>query len=271
MSTFEQQRKKLIETCTLLADEIKECIPQSNHLVGLEHLIQDLKDDRQIITVLGEFKRGKSTLLNAIIGEEILASDITPATASVNVIHPSAHRQLTIEYTNGQIEEKELSLLELQDLTYEGEIDHTQVKRVTINLPIQNLDEKIILVDTPGVGDLNDHQADVTYSYIPRSDLILFVIDATTPLRKTELQYLKDTVIPLRKGEILFVLNFMDRIDEDEVEEVVDFVKKRIKKIIPNEDICLYRISAVEALEGEKYKDFEHLLSGMQQKIVTGQ
>jgi GTPase Era involved in 16S rRNA processing len=269
MRDFEQHRQQLIETCTSIAGHLKQSMPQSNHLQAIEHLIQDLQEDKQVMTVLGEFKRGKSTLLNALIGEKILVSDITPTTATVNVIQPSAGRRLTIEYHDGTAEEKELNPMQLQALTYEGEIDHDQVQRVKITLPIKNLDENILLIDTPGVGDLNDHQADVTYSYIPRSDLILFVIDATTPLRKTELQYLQDTVIPLRKGEMIFVLNFMDRIDEDEMDEVIEFVTKRLKKVLPDEPVEIYPLSAIEALEGD-CDEFSYFLEGLHQKIEQG-
>jgi GTPase Era involved in 16S rRNA processing len=270
MSDFQMYRQQLIENCTSIAGHLKQAMPQSNHIQTVEHLIQDLQEDKQVITVLGEFKRGKSTLLNALIGEEILAADITPATATVNVIQPSAKRSLTIEYQDGTAEEKELNLLQLQALTYEGELDHEQVHRVNITLPIVNLDEKIILIDTPGVGDLNDHQADVTYSYIPRSDLILFVIDATKPLRKTELQYLQDTVIPLRKGELVFVLNFIDRIDEDEFEEVIDFVTKRLRKFLPEDEVlAIYPLSALEALEGD-CPDFSTFLEGLNRSIEKG-
>jgi GTPase Era involved in 16S rRNA processing len=269
MSDFEQQRQNLIEKCTVITDHLKRSMPESTQLKAIEYLIQDLQDDQQVITVLGEFKRGKSTLLNALIGEQLLTSDITPTTATVNVIQPGPTRSLTIEYVDGTADEKELNPLQLQELTYEGEIDHERVQRVNITLPMENLDEKILLIDTPGVGDLNDHQADVTYSYIPRSDLILFVIDATAPLRKTEIQYLQNTVLSLRKGEIVFVLNFIDRIDEDEIDEVLEFVTKRLKKILPNEPIELYPLSAIEALAGES-QEFPAFLDGLHQKIENG-
>lgn len=248
---------------------LEENLPQSPTLSLLKDFQKDLMNNKQMITVLGEFKRGKSTLINAILGEELLPSNVLPTTATVQAIHTGSTRAMNVHYINGLNEELPLYSSHLKTLTYDGEIDHASVHHVEIILPNTNLPAHTILVDTPGVGDLNDHQLDVTYSYIPRSDLIVFVIDMTAPLKKSEIQYLIHTVLPLHHGNIIFAANFADRLEEEEYDEVIEFMRKRLKKITQLSELSLFPVSALDALTGDR-TEIDELLEEILAKLEDG-
>lgn len=270
MDNYEEKRNQLINQSNNLLTLIQQKLPNSLYKNTLIDLLADLESDGQMITVLGEFKRGKSTLLNAIIKNPLLPSDVTPTTATINVIKHAEEASMSIIMRNGEIIPKELSNAELQQFTFEERKDLQQIHHIDIGLPHTHLDKRCILVDTPGVGDLNEHRLDVTYSFIPRSNLIIFVFDATTPIRKTELDYLRDTVLKLKFGEIIFVANFIDRLDEDEWEDTMDYMNTRLQKIMGEEPFKLFPLSSKEALTNTEDTDFNTFISYMKERMIDG-
>ncbi|RXJ02222.1 hypothetical protein DS745_07480 [Anaerobacillus alkaliphilus] len=249
---------------------IKKKLPNSNCQQALKDLVVDVAQDQQLITVLGEFKRGKSTLINAFIQEPLLPSDVTPTTATINIISHSEETDIQVVKHTGEVEEHRFSRDILQNYTFEGAEELEKVHHINIRLNLQQLHEKLVIVDTPGVGDLNEHRLDVTYSYIPRSNLVLFVFDATTPIRRTEIEYLEE-VLKLKFGEIIFIANFIDRLDDDELEETMEYMEARLKKIMKDEPFQIFPISSKMALENPQDPDFQRLLSYMIQQLEEGE
>lgn len=271
MYHYEMKRKKLLDQCRDVHQLIEEKLPNSVYKATLSDLQTDLEADGQMITVLGEFKRGKSTLLNSLIRTPLLPADVTPTTATINVIKHNEKEKIEIHMQNGEVVKKNVRHDVLRQFTFEGGNDLQSIHHIDIELPLHNLDQSVILVDTPGVGDLNEHRLDVTYSYIPRSSIILFVLDATTPIRKTEIDYLKDTVVKLKFGEVIFVANFIDRLDEEELEEAVEYMGSRLKKIMGNEPFKLFPLSSKEALSNPDDQSFHSLISYLNHQLNDGE
>ncbi len=270
MTSYEQKRQELLANSKKLYENMERSLPESNFFQPLSHFINDLEHDSLMITVLGEFKRGKSSLLNALIQNPILPVDVLPATAAVSEIRHGETEKYEVYFKSGQVEERPLSRHELEDFTFEGTQDHKDINLLKLQLPLPFKNNRTILVDTPGIGDLNDHQLDVTYSYIPRSDLILFVINAASPLSKSEMGYLKETVMKLKHGEIAFVVNYKDRIDEDDWEESEEYIKKKLKKVLGEEPIHYYFLSAKEAQKNPQNEDFARLTEFLNDRLDNG-
>lgn len=262
---------QLINRCDQLLALIKQKLPNSLYLRTLTDLLTDLKEDKQMVTVLGEFKRGKSTLLNALIGNSLLPSDVTPTTATINIIKHAEATNMDIIMQDGEVINSSLSRETLRKFTFEEGKDLQQIHHIEMDFPLLHLAENVILIDTPGVGDLNEHRLDVTYSYIPRSNIILFVFDATTPIRKTELDYLKDTVLKLKFGEVIFIANFIDRLDEEEWEETKDYMNSRLQKIMGDEPYTLFPLSSREALMNGEDTDFNTFTRYLLERLSDGQ
>jgi len=266
-----EQLSRLVKQCEALLSLINTKLPDAFYKNTLNNLLSDIKNDEHYITVLGEFKRGKSTLINALIKNPLLPSDVTPTTATINVIKHSHEKGMTIFMQNGDNIKCELSEETLQNYTFEKGEAFQDIHHIDLQLDLHHLNEKVVLVDTPGVGDLNEHRLDVTYSYIPRSNLVMFVFDATTPIRKTELDYLQDTVLKLKFGEIIFVANFIDRLDEEEMEETMDYMETRLKKVMKEESFTIFPISSREAMKNPHDPDFARLENYIQQQLVQGE
>ncbi|MFC4322570.1 dynamin family protein [Litchfieldia salsa] len=270
MHNYKEKQTQLLQQCQSLLTLIEEKIPHAPYKSTITDLLHDLQTDEHLITVLGEFKRGKSTLINALIEQPLLPSDVTPTTATINVIKHSDSNGMTVYMQDGEVIEDRLSSNHLKSFTFEEGSNLQDIHHIEIKLPYEHLDQKVVIVDTPGVGDLNEHRLDVTYSYIPRSTIVLFVFDATTPIRKSEVDYLTETVLKLAFGEIVFVANFIDRLDEEELEETMDYMKARLKKVMKDEPFKLFALSSKDALENPQNPEFKQLLSYLKSQSQQG-
>lgn len=272
MKSTEEAIQQLFTRAIKLQNMVKEKLADSSQQKRLADLIIDLENNEHIITVLGEFKRGKSTLMNALIHQQLLPSDVTPTTATINIIKHADFSSLKVYLENGDVLEKQLVKEELQKMTFSNGSDFTHINHVEISMPFSQFGENVVLVDTPGVGDLNEHRIDVTYSYIPRSSVVIFVIDCTTPLRRSELDYLKNHVVPNLFGELIIVANFYDRIDEEEwEEEIEEYIQKKLNKALGNVPYTLFALSAKDAVNDEDEGQFEDFEKEIHQVIQNGQ
>ena len=90
-----------------------------------------------------------------------------------------------------------------------------------------------MLVDTPGVNDLNEQRAEVTYGYVPRADAVVFLLDAGQALKDSEREFLRSRVLESARDRLIFVLGKMDMLSADERTAVVDYVKTGLAKMTP--------------------------------------
>ncbi|MET3684433.1 GTPase Era involved in 16S rRNA processing/DNA-binding transcriptional MerR regulator [Alkalibacillus flavidus] len=211
----------------------------------VNYLRHDWFDDQQRVAIVGEFKRGKSTLVNALLQRSIMPVDILPTTGVVHKVRHSEQEQVHVYYQN-DVETVPLNKTLLDQFTIDHDIK--DIDSIMVETDLSHLSTDIELLDTPGVGDLNDLSLKVTYEQIPRADLIVFVLDLTTPLRQSEINYLIDTIQPLAMGDVMFVANFADRVDEDEIDELTEYLEKKLKSIT-EQDITVLPISALDATE----------------------
>jgi len=135
-----------------------------------------------------------------------------------------------------------------------GEIQHApaagdEVKYLEVGYPAELLRDRIVLVDTPGVNDLSLQRADITYSYIPRSDAVLFLLDAGQPLKESERVFLQDKLLGQSRDKIVFVITKRDIWDEAEQKEALAYVRTELGKLVKSP--VLYAVSAEQALEGK--------------------
>jgi len=266
-----QQKQSLRQQVQGIQQLLDEHQIDSLHKGTLQNLLADLSNDQYFVTVLGEFKRGKSTLTNALLGENILPADVTPTTATVNLLQHAEEPSVKVLHEDGTVEQHPLQTTALNKLTFlEGE-NFSHIHHIEIGIPFTHLNKKIMLVDTPGVGDLNEQRIDVTYSYIPRSSLVTFVIDCSTPLRRTELDYLKNHVIPNLHGELVIVANFFDRIDEEEwEEEVEEYITRKLAKVLDNVPYTLLPIAAIDNINGKSSVEFTLLKKKINELVEEG-
>ena len=210
-----------------------------------------------VVAIIGEFKRGKSTLLNALLGQSLLPTDVTPTTATINVIRFSQEPVLIVHHADGKVEPREFSQAALWEFTAEADFDPDTLDYIEIGLPSPLLASGMVLVDTPGVNDLNEHRSEIAYRFLPRSDAAIFLLSATHPFTKSEKDFLQTNVLGEGLSKIAFVVNFADELDEDEPESVVAGIRNRLAPVVGTSDPLLFLASASVANEARERDDTE--------------
>ena len=199
-------------------------------LQEVESLLSDIHRDFYTVVVLGEFKRGKSTFVNAILGEPLLPMDILPETAVISAIMYDEAPRLSVVSSDGSEIEGEVSRDYLQKFSAQtaAQSDLASIRYIKIGYPIEMLKNRVVLVDTPGVSDLNQQRSDVTYRFLPCANTVIFLLDANAPLKKTEKDFIEQQLVPLGITNIMFLVNKYDCVDEEEDEDLLDELQERL-------------------------------------------
>lgn len=228
--------------------------------IELQKLQQAINQDVFSIVVLGEFSRGKSTFVNALLGESLLPMDVLPETAVIQVLHYADKPSTEIVYRNGMIKTGEADCNFLKRFSARAQQDLVDgVEYLRIGYPSSFLQRQVMVVDTPGVSDMDEHRAEVTYGFLPHADMVLFLLDASSPLKKTEKEFLEKRVLPQGIRKIVFLANKFDNLDDEETDEkeYLDKLRRRLEKVFLGEEghsglqnIELFPLSAWQALKG---------------------
>jgi GTPase Era involved in 16S rRNA processing len=193
--------------------------------------IPKLESERFHLVVLGEFNHGKSTFVNALLGSDVLPTGITPTTASINHVVHAAQPSARVVLTSG--ESKYLDPAQLKEWVTVAGGRASEVSFVELGYPSDLLKNNVVLVDTPGVNDLNEQRAEVTYGYVPRADAVVFLLDAGQALKDSEREFLRSRVLESARDRLIFVLGKMDMLSADERTAVVQYVKEGLGKMMP--------------------------------------
>ena len=228
--------------------------------VGLSTLGDDLRktripklDAEQFhLVVLGEFNHGKSTFVNALLGAAVLPVGITPTTAAINhIVWSDAPRaRAVLDHPSAVVEVDPARLgdwvtIEGADMKREAE----RVRYVEVGWPAEILRDHVTLVDTPGVNDINEQRAEITYGYIPRADACLFLLDGAQVLKASERSFLEQRILRRSRDKLIFVIGKMVLLAADEREEAVAFCRRNLEKIVA--DPVIFPVSARRFLAGQ--------------------
>ncbi len=212
--------------------------------------IPALRDGRITVVVLGEFNHGKSTVVNALLGEDVLPVGITPTTAVITHLVHGDRKKITVKPPNDG-EEYTIKMSELEDVvTHEEGTEGSEPEYIEIQHPNAFLGDGLVLVDTPGVNDISRQKVEITYGYLPRADVILYVLDATQVLKKSEVTFIKDRLLKANRDRIVFVLGKVDALSEEDAKEVELYARERLEGLIG--PVELFAFSARNALEARK-------------------
>ncbi len=193
--------------------------------------VPKLEGERFHIVVLGEFNHGKSTFVNALLGLDVLPTGITPTTAAINqVLHaPIPHAKVVLQ--SG--EHVDLTPSEIREWVTVAGGHASEVAYVELGYPCDILKDNVVLVDTPGVNDLNEQRAEVTYGYVPRADAVLFLLDAGQALKDSERTFLASHMLDGTRERLIFVLGKMDLLSDDERAAVTAYVREGVARLAP--------------------------------------
>ena len=208
------------------------------------------------LVVLGQFKRGKTTLINSLVGNEILPSSVVPLTSIVTILKFGNEVRCTIFMNDGT--EQNVRIEALHDyVTESGNPKNIRgVKCACIEYPIPLLEKGMQLVDTPGIGSTFLHNTETTYEFLDHLDAAIFLMSADVPISQVEKELLE--TIKTSTQKIFFVLNKVDNLEPEEITEMSTYNRNVLQEMgFTVQEI--WPISARKALEAQTSKD-ENLL-----------
>jgi GTPase SAR1 family protein len=237
---------------------------------SLELASQQLREGVFRLLVVGDMKRGKSTLINALLGEAILPSDVNPSTALLTVVKYGAQKQVTVHFNTERSPETldietfratyTLSPKETKTLEEQQTIAFPEVSHAVLEYPSSLLEQGIELIDTPGLND-TETRNQLVLEQLGTCHAVLFVLSATQPFTLDERRYiqnyLQDRGLPL-----FFIINGWDRlasslVDPDSAEELAA-AQEKIRQVFQTQlmEYCpeadygdrVFELSALQAL-----------------------
>src|ERR687885_1018532 len=238
------------------------------------------------LLVLGDMKRGKSTFLNALIGENLLPSDVNPCTALLTVLRYGPQKKVLVYFNDGRSPEQ----LDFQEFKHKYTIDPAEAKQLeqekkqafpgveyaVVEYPLPLLEKGVEIVDSPGLND-TESRNELSLGYINNCHAILFVLRASQPCTLGERRYLEN-YIKGRGLTVLFLIKAWDQVreslmdpdDEEELQEA-EYKLRRVFKAnlaeycqVDGYDIYeerVFEISAIKALR-KRMKDASASLGG---------
>ncbi|SES08055.1 dynamin family protein [Salipaludibacillus aurantiacus] len=225
------------------------------------------------LTVVGDFSRGKSTFINAILGRDILPSKTVPSTTFITHIRHSEKEKITLSYVGGLMETKDLTdfkklIAPRQPLDYEEKAVEEYEERLQMLQSISGAhvayplpytaSHHYEIIDTPGMNDIFDQREAITRAYLPKSDAILFLLSATSPISESEKKFLEQEILSKQIRNVFFILNFKDRLKtEDEEERVLRYIKDHLDKIKGLNEAKVFLVSSLEALQIKRIESGE--------------
>jgi len=240
---------KIIENSISLLSSLN-VLRDNENLLRKFHLISNKVKNKDFqLVVLGQFKRGKTSLINALIGVNLLPTAVIPLTSVVTILKYGDKPFARVVFLDG--ETKELMVLKLEDYISEDKNPKNikQVDKMIIKYPSSYLKDGVQIIDTPGVGSVYGHNTDVAYEFVPQADAGIFVVTTDPPISASELSFLSS--IKNYLGKILFVQNKNDQVGVDERKQSLEFTKRIIEEKIGVKNLRFYSLSSKLTLESK--------------------
>src|SRR5512133_1371015 len=191
--------------------------------------------------VVGEFKRGQSSLINALVGREVLPVGVLPR-ASVPTVLEQGEEGLVVEYTDDRQEQYRLDQLARFVTEEMNPGNRLGATRVTARLHTPLLDAGVRLVDTPGVGSVHEHNTRSTDAYLPNLDAAVLVTSADPPISAAERAFLERVLA--HAVRLFVVLNKADYLAAGDLDRTVAFTERVVRQVLPDWPGPVYPLSA---------------------------
>lgn len=246
--------------------------------IEVQKLRRNFEEKRFRVAVVGEFNRGKTTFVNALLGKEILPADYLPTTAAVNRITYSDVPNAYIVMKNGQ--KKAVQITDLADyitkLSSDAAQNASQIQEAVVEYPSLFCRNGVDLIDTPGMND-EDSMNQVTISQLESIDLAIVAVDATMPFSMTECAFTSRLLESHQVCRIIIVATKIDMIPEREQNKLIDYMIGRIRADVktylmkthePDSEVmqkyhaifdepCVFAVSALDALDALSCNNME--------------
>lgn len=286
--SYEDMKEKKNETLRILSElsgivEKLKDMGMAVNASALYDLSRKLENDNFKVLVIGEFKNGKSTFINSLMGEKVLPAYSTPCTAVINeVIYGKEKRamlyfknplpeemdtdeiqtkamQHIIKYKDKEIPPIELDVADLEDYVAIPDPSKNQAdaihelpySKVILEYPIELCHDGIELIDSPGLNE-NGTRTKVTEEYLSQADAILFVFRCPKIAGESEVDYITDQIHARGHNDIFFICNAINQIPEEERDRLIRFGNRKLASLTTLGETGIFYVDALGALKAKE-------------------
>jgi small GTP-binding protein len=221
-------------------------------------LLTRLAEDRFNLLVVGRFSRGKSTLMNAILGGDLLPTGTVPLTSVITTVRYGSRKQVVLNF-NGRGSRREVPLSQLADyVTQQSNPGNVKdLAYAEIELPVEILRRGFFFVDSPGLGSSIAENTQTTERFLPQADAFVLVTSYESPLSEEEDRILHR--VRLTNKRLFVVINKQDTVSAKEREEALAFVAERLQRFSFSEPPHIFSLSARQGLQAKLSEDKDQL------------
>ncbi len=210
------------------------------------------------IAVIGQFSVGKSALLNALLGEEILSNRVVESTKVLTRIrHCATQEEAKIRLTKHDGSQETIKMTHIDDLqkytTFQGEDITNELQYVDLYWPVQFLNQDLVLVDTPGANSLTASAFQTTREQLKTSSAIIYLFLGTKGLDAADYPLIQEFIRQRKK--VFLVGTHIDQVTTDQWQEVVSDVQAKLNPLRQGEVIDIIGVSSKDALRGKQQGD----------------
>jgi len=262
---FQQQRNTLV---LLIQRQLK--VLDSLNMKGWEEALHKLETRVQAdsfkVLVLGEFKRGKSTFINAMLGAEVLPAYAKPCTAIINEVKWGESKRALLHYINstdnGVKPASEIPIEQIEDYVVikdnVSEIKENPYEKLELFWPLEICKDGVEIIDSPGLNEYEIRQK-VTTDYLATVDAVLFVLSCEVLCSQSELSFIDNNLISMGHEDIFFVCNRINQIRTKERESIKEYAFSKLASRTKRGKESIFFIDALGALEGRLEPDEQRL------------
>ena len=236
-----------------------------SHAGALEEVGDRLRNHVFRVGIMGEFKRGKSTVINALLGKEVVPADILPCSATLNRIvwDSVSHARINFKKDENGVTppSKDVSVEELSayvtKLTTESEKQADQVEDAIVFYPCKFCQNGVEIIDTPGLND-DERMDKISESVIPTLDAIIMVVVPGSPFGISEANFVRNKIMTSDLSRLIFLVNKIDTVrGAENRKRCVEGIRKKI------EETVLEKMASMYGGDSEEYKAAQSKLGGI--------
>lgn len=247
LKSYEQEKFALAEI--IRSAQAVDTKDQTLHL-ECRDLLTRLAEDKFNLLVVGRFSRGKSTLMNALLGGDLLPTGIVPLTSVITTVRYGSRKQIVLHF-NGRSLIRQVPLTQLAEyVTQQSNPGNVKgVDYAEIELPVEILRRGFYFVDSPGLGSSIVENSQTTERFLPEADAFILVTSYDSPLSEEEDRILHR--IRFTNKRLFVVVNKQDTVKAEERAQALSFVAERLNRFSFSQPPQIFSLSAREALQAK--------------------
>ena len=239
----QQSLKNVLDICDRFS-----IVSLSRQIQACEKLL--IKNSPIDVAILGQFKAGKSSFINSLIGKSILPVGVIPVTTVITRLQYGDRERAVVRYFDGRT--SEIGISDIGNFTSEAENPSNQknVEMVDVELPSLRDYAGLRLVDTPGLGSVFKYHVETSENWLPQVGTALLAISSDRPLSDNDVQLIRE--LTQHTPNIVLLLTKADLLSAEQQQEVIKFFERTIQREL-NRQLPIYVYST--HVNTEQYKD----------------